>query len=63
KEEVSHFFPEIFAESPSCKFHNCTHVHEPDCAVIRAVEEGRISSMRYLSYLKIMEEEEDKYRK
>lgn len=63
KEEVSHFFPEIFAESSNCKFYNCTHVHEPGCAVIQAVEEGRISGMRYLSYLKIMEEDEGKYRK
>jgi ribosome biogenesis GTPase len=63
KEEVSHFFPEIFAESSNCKFHNCTHVHEPGCAVIQAVEEGRVSGMRYLSYLKIMEEDEGKYRK
>lgn len=63
KEELYHFFPEIFKESHNCKFHNCTHVHEPKCAVKEAVEEGRISSSRYESYLSMMNEDEnEKYR-
>lgn len=63
KEELYHFFPEIFEESHNCKFHNCTHVHEPKCAVIEAVEDGRISESRYESYLSLMtEDENDKYR-
>jgi len=63
KEELYHFFPEIFKESHNCKFHNCTHVHEPKCAVKKAVEEGRISSSRYESYLSMMNEDEnEKYR-
>ena len=64
KEEIFHFFPEIFKVSKDCKYYNCTHVHEPDCAVKNAVEEHRISQSRYNNYLSIMEEDEDeKYRK
>ncbi|MFC2086308.1 ribosome small subunit-dependent GTPase A [Bacteroidota bacterium] len=64
KEEIFHFFPEIFKESKKCKFYNCTHVHEPECAVMNAVEEHRISLSRYQNYLSIMAEDEDeKYRK
>lgn len=64
KEEIFHFFTEIFKESKHCKYYNCTHVHEPGCAVKIAVEENRISRSRYQNYLSIMEEDEDeKYRK
>jgi len=64
KEEIFHFFPEIFKISKACKYHNCTHVHEPDCAVKKAVEEHKISLSRYQNYLSIMEEDVDeKYRK
>lgn len=63
KSELSHFFPEIFRESANCRFNMCTHTHEPDCAVKQAVEDGIISESRYISYLKIMEgDEEEKYR-
>lgn len=64
-EQVSHYFPEIFRESAECRFGNCTHTHEPGCAVLRAVEESRISQSRYNSYLSILEEaeSEEKYRK
>jgi ribosome biogenesis GTPase len=63
-EELYHFFPEIFASSAECKFANCTHVHEPHCAVRKAVDEGKISAQRYISYLKMLEGDEDeKYRK
>ena len=61
--EVSHYFPEIFEESKSCRFGNCTHTHEPGCAVQTAVEEGRIAPSRYISYLGILEDREGgKYR-
>ena len=65
-DEVSHFFPEIFEEGQHCRFGNCSHTgKEPGCAVIRAVEEGRIAQSRYASYLSVLEdaEGEDKYRK
>lgn len=61
KEEISHYFPEIFAQSKNCRFYNCTHTHEPGCAVREAVEENEISESRYLSYLGMMEES-GKYR-
>lgn len=63
KEEVGHFFPEIFNYSKDCKFGNCTHIHEPGCAVRKALEEHLISESRYTSYLSILEDcEESKYR-
>ncbi len=62
KEEISHFFPEIFRVSKHCRFYNCTHIHEPGCAVIEAVQNGRISESRYWSYLSMMEESKEKYR-
>lgn len=62
-EEISHFFPEIFAIAEDCKFSNCTHIHEPGCAVLDAVENHRISQSRYTSYLSILnDEKEGKYR-
>ncbi len=61
-EELFHFFPEIFKTSKNCKYHNCTHVHEPGCAVIKAVEEGNISVMRYENYLNILLNQETKHR-
>ncbi|MCQ2351021.1 MAG: ribosome small subunit-dependent GTPase A [Paludibacteraceae bacterium] len=54
--EVSHFFPEIFEEGKKCRFADCKHTKEPGCAVIKAVEEHRISLSRYNSYLSIMED-------
>ncbi|NOU59851.1 ribosome small subunit-dependent GTPase A [Marinifilum sp. JC070] len=63
KEEMSHFFPEIFETSQNCQFNNCSHIHEPKCAVKAAVEAGEISITRYESYLgMIMEDEDSKYR-
>lgn len=65
REQVSHYFPEIFAESRLCRYGNCTHTHEPGCAVMQAVAESRISQSRYASYLSILDEcgGSDKYRK
>ena len=62
-EEVSHYFREIFETSDKCKYNNCTHRHEPGCAVREAVEQHLISESRYTSYLNILEDkEEGKYR-
>lgn len=61
--EVGHYFKEIFAYSSKCKFGNCSHIHEPDCAVVKAVNEKLISSTRYQSYLSILKDcDEGKYR-
>lgn len=63
KEEISHFFPEMFSLLDQCQFYNCTHSHEPQCAVKRAVEEGKIAESRYRSYLSLLAgDEDDKYR-
>lgn len=62
-EEIGHYFPEIFRESAHCRYGNCTHRHEPGCAVLQAVEEQRISQSRYASYLSMLDDkEEGKYR-
>jgi ribosome biogenesis GTPase len=62
KSEIYHFFSEIFRVSSGCKFGMCSHTHEPECAVKTAVESGEISESRYLSYLKILEGNDEKYR-
>ena len=63
EEEIGHFFRDIFNESKGCKFSNCSHRHEPDCAVLKAVEEKRLAQSRYESYLSILEDvKEGKYR-
>ena len=59
KEEIQHFFPEIFEEGKNCKFHNCLHINEPKCSVVAHLEEGNILESRYLTYLKLMEEAEE----
>ena len=61
--EISHYFPEIFKFSEDCRFNNCSHRHEPGCAVLQALEDHYISESRYKSYLSILEDkEESKYR-
>ncbi len=65
-EQVGHYFPEIFRISAGCRFGNCTHTHEPGCAVQAALTEHRIAQSRFASYLSILEEvrdDADKYRK
>lgn len=62
KEEIYHFFPEIFKASSECKYHNCLHLDEPGCAVKKAAEEGRIVWSRYRSYINIMIDANSKYR-
>lgn len=63
REELTSYFKEIFKFSKDCRFNNCTHTHEPGCAVIQAVENHYISSSRYQSYLNMLEDKDDsKYR-
>ena len=54
-QELSHFFPEMRAVLHDCRFANCTHRHEPGCAVMQAVDDGRIPAERYRNYLNILE--------
>jgi len=62
KNELYHYFPEIFRHSDSCQFYNCSHTHEPGCSVREAVENGLISEMRFSNYLGMMEGVNNKYR-
>lgn len=60
KEEIQHYFPEIFALGRNCKFHNCLHINEPKCAVQADLDSvGTIEETRYITYLKLMEEAEE----
>lgn len=63
REELSHYFPEIFKISHSCKYNNCLHLNEPECAVREAVEKGEIFDSRYYSYLNLLEDDGKRYRK
>jgi ribosome biogenesis GTPase len=53
-EELPWYFPEIEAVAPNCKFRDCTHTHEPGCAVQTAVEAGEIPPRRFESYLRML---------
>jgi ribosome biogenesis GTPase len=57
KEEVAERFPEMRALMDHCQFHNCTHVHEPNCAVIKALAKGEIDPGRYRNYISILNDE------
>lgn len=59
KEEIQHYFPEIFQKGRDCKYHNCMHINEPKCAVLQSLEFGDIEETRYITYLKLMEEAEE----
>lgn len=59
--EISHYFVEIFKVSENCQYNNCSHTHEPGCAVKTAVENGEIAKSRFISYLGLLETD-DKYR-
>jgi ribosome biogenesis GTPase len=61
RNEIYHFFPEIFRISRNCRYHNCLHLDEPGCSVREAVKSGEIDFLRYRSYLNIMEGD-SKYR-
>lgn len=64
KDHIAHYFPEMRALIGACKFHNCKHLNEPQCAVKKAVEEEEISASRYQSYLQLMQEDQnDPYRR
>lgn len=61
--EVAHYFRDIFRLSADCRFHNCTHTHEPGCAVLAALEDHRLAPTRYASYLSMLEDKDEaKYR-
>jgi len=62
KNEIYHFFPEIFRQSKECRFYNCLHLDEPGCAVRNAVETGNIDPIRYRSYINILSDDNRKYR-
>lgn len=62
RNEIYHFFPEIFRASGGCRFYNCLHLTEPDCAVRTEVASGAIEHWRYRSYVNIMTEDNSKYR-
>lgn len=60
--EVDHYFPELFTLKQSCKFNNCLHLHEPQCAVKLALENNQIAASRYKSYTQILEGDDEHYR-
>ena len=62
KEELYHYFPEIFKFAEHCRYHNCVHDNEPGCAVKEALENGEISETRYRSYINILLDDDSKYR-
>jgi len=59
KAVIGHYFPEIRERMDGCKFHNCLHINEPKCAIKAAVESGEIPESRYITYLQLMEEDEN----
>ena len=62
KNEIGLYFTDIFRVSQNCSFYNCTHIHEPGCAVIKAVEDGILAPSRYQSYVNIFLDRNEKYR-
>jgi ribosome biogenesis GTPase len=62
REELYLFFPEIFKVAAGCTFHNCLHINEPGCAVIKAVKDGSVHTVRYRNYLSMMDDSQRKYR-
>lgn len=60
KEEISHYFPEMRDRLNQCRFHNCLHLNEPGCAIKDAVAEGEIAESRYMSYLSMMEGDDNR---
>lgn len=63
KTELHHYFPEMFRLLEDCQFGNCSHTHEPKCAVKQAVADGVISEERYTNYIAMLEDENEKHRK
>lgn len=62
KEEIYHLFPEIFRASKKCRYYNCLHLNEPGCEVKNQLEQGKIESFRYRSYINILEDNDTRYR-
>ena len=63
REELGSYFKEIFRLSKDCRFNNCTHTHEPGCAVLQALQNHFVAESRYQSYLNMLEDkDESKYR-
>lgn len=62
RNELFHFFPEMFQLTAQCQYYNCTHVHEPGCKIREAMEAGDISYSRYINYLSMLESSEEKHR-
>lgn len=62
KNEIGLYFTDIFKLSKNCQFYNCTHIHEPDCAVMQALETGDLHESRYRSYYNIFTDSQQKYR-
>lgn len=60
KEELSHYFPEMRNLMGQCRFYNCTHVHEPGCAVMEAVENDQIAGSRYANYLSMLDDTDNR---
>jgi ribosome biogenesis GTPase len=61
-DEISDYFPEFFRLKDQCKFHNCLHKDEPQCAVKEALERDEVAWSRYRSYLQILEGDDETYR-
>ena len=61
-DEICRYFPDLFRYAPLCGYYNCTHTHEPACAVREALRAGEIGLSRYESYLKLLDDDQ-KYRK
>lgn len=63
--ELARYFPDLFRYAAECQYYNCTHTHEPNCAVMQAVAAGEVAETRYVSYLKMLEDDDKdgKYRK
>jgi ribosome biogenesis GTPase len=60
KSELSHFFPEMRELLNKCKYHNCKHINEPQCAVIQSVKDGKIQESRYASYSSMMDDDDNR---
>lgn len=60
KPEISHYFPEMRDLLGECRYHNCTHVHEPGCAVLQGVEDGEIAPSRYHNYLSMLQGDDNR---
>ena len=58
REEMGQYFPEMFAISGECKFHNCVHINEPGCAIIEAVNTSQIAESRYKSYFSMYNDDD-----